>query len=169
MKYISPRRVANRLARTFYNLLYALVAGAIFAALTSYFEQRDFVPLAAISGPILAILFGFTALMYNRARALPSGVDQRRSLYAAERSLQATVLFLIGAGTGGLGAILIHSLSSIGNQSVHPGVIIFATVFFYGGMLLVLFSFGSFFLGLQAIAHKLMRWISLRRLARIVR
>jgi hypothetical protein len=169
MNYSSPRWVGNRFARAFYQLLYIFIAAAIFAALTTYFEQRDFVPLATICVPILAILFGFSSLMYNRARALPSGPEQRRSLYAAERGLQAIVLFLIGIGPGGLGAILIHSLSAVGNQSAYPKIVLAATVLFYGGMLLALYSFGCFFLGIRAIAHKLFRWIPLRRLARSVR
>jgi len=169
MKYLSPRWVGNRFARAFYHLLFIFIAAAIYVALTTYFEQRDFVPLAAICGPILAILFGFSALMYNRARALPFGAEQRRSLYAAERGLQATVLFLIGVGTGGLGAILIHSLREFGHQSVHPTIILTASVLFYGGMLLAMYSFGSFFFGLRAISHKLVRRVPLRRLARSVR
>jgi hypothetical protein len=69
---------------------------SLFAALYKTLFQYKIEPLAYICLPIVAVLFGYTNLLYNRARALPSGPEQRRSLYAAERAMQATIFFLIG-------------------------------------------------------------------------
>jgi fumarate reductase subunit D len=52
--------------------------------------------------PILAAFFAFSALLYNRARAYPDGPIQRRSLYAADEALTATILYLLGLMFGAL-------------------------------------------------------------------
>ena len=75
-----------------------------YAALWISLMTEKFAALALLCGPILAVLFAFAALLYNRARALPDGKELRRSLYAAERSLQATTLFMVGTALGGVGA-----------------------------------------------------------------
>lgn len=46
--------------------------------------------------PILATYLTTAGLLYNRARALPSGKHKTRSLYAAERSTQAFVFSVLG-------------------------------------------------------------------------
>ena len=59
-------------------------------------DLRVLIPLALA---IPALLISLTSLLYNRARAWPSGPDQRRSLFAAEilfRSLLLTLLSVAG-------------------------------------------------------------------------
>jgi hypothetical protein len=53
--------------------------------------------LATFAGVTIGLLFGFTSLQFNRARAYRSGPVQRRTLFAAELSFRATLAFTFGA------------------------------------------------------------------------
>lgn len=86
-------RKLNRALRHLFELFGSF---ALFAALYKTLFQYKIEPLAYVCLPIVAVFFGFTSLLYNRARALPAGPEQRRSLYAAERAMQATTFFLVG-------------------------------------------------------------------------
>jgi hypothetical protein len=54
--------------------------------------------LPTIGGAVLALLVALTSLLFNRARAYPTGVVQRRSLLTAELAFRATVLVSLGCG-----------------------------------------------------------------------
>lgn len=88
----------------FSRFLFSLVEKAgtlvLFVALIFHVLQYNLLPLATLSFPILALFFGFTALLYNRARALSKGRSQTRALYAAERAMQGTIWFLFGLVLG---------------------------------------------------------------------
>ncbi|KHA80262.1 hypothetical protein NC77_02355 [Janthinobacterium lividum] len=155
-----------RLSRGLYFVLFATVSSAFFASLEHYMRTRQFVALATICGPVLAVLFGFSALLYNRARAFPSGKEQRRSLYAAERAMQSTLLFLVGTAVGGIGAVVIWALPSIGNTAVHPYWSTFGGLLLFLSIILVLYSFASFFIALQTVSRRLLKWLPIRKLAR---
>ena len=49
------------------------------------------------AGLMLGLMFGFTSLMYNRARTYPAGATQVQSVFAAEHGLHATVSFAMGS------------------------------------------------------------------------
>ena len=53
--------------------------------------------LLPFGGIVLGLLFGFTSLILNRARAYPPGATQRRSLLAGELSFRATLTYTLGA------------------------------------------------------------------------
>ena len=57
---------------------------------------RDIKPLAAFCLPIVVIFYGFSSVLFVRGRALAPGPWQVRSLYAAERAMQATVWYVLG-------------------------------------------------------------------------
>jgi MFS family permease len=65
-------------------------------AVAHHVLSLDFKPLAAFCLPILVVLYGFASLLFTRGRALPAGRPQARSLYAAERAMQAAVWYLFG-------------------------------------------------------------------------
>ena len=67
-----------------------------FWAVAHHIVNFDFKPLAAFCVPILVVFFGFTSLLYTRGRSLAKGKAQIRSLYAAERAMQATIWYLFG-------------------------------------------------------------------------
>ena len=71
-----------------------------FWAVAHHVVTFDFKPLAAFCVPILVLFFGFASLLYNRGRSLVKGKAQTRSLYAAERAMQAIVWYLFGIVLG---------------------------------------------------------------------
>lgn len=75
-------------------------AFVFFWAVAHHVYTFDFRPLAALCLPILVMFFGFAALLYNRGRALPRGAAATRSLYGAERAMQAVVWYLFGIVLG---------------------------------------------------------------------
>lgn len=86
----------KRAARTVFIALEVSAAFVFFWAMLHHIYNFDFKPLAAFCVPILVVFFGFTGLLFSRGRALPEGDAQTRSLYAAERSMQATMWYLLG-------------------------------------------------------------------------
>ena len=86
----------KRASRYVFNALAIGMAVAFFGAVAHHVYQFDFKPLAALGVPILVVFFGFASLMYIRGRSLAKGRAQFRSLYAAERSVQAATWHLSG-------------------------------------------------------------------------
>lgn len=122
--------------------------------------------LGGLCFPVLAVLFGFSALLYNRSRALQSSAAQRRSLYAAERALQATILFVLGVGSAAIIATIISVLGlDITNTPQSPRLLLL----FFIPIMLVVFSFGAFYLALRAISHGMVRSIGLRPFMKRIR
>ena len=68
----------------------------------------DLKPLAALCVPILVVFFAFSSLLFLRGRSLAPGKAQNRSLYAAERAMQASIWYLFGIilGVSTYGALL---------------------------------------------------------------
>lgn len=162
------QRVSNWIVRAFYWGLFTLSSGVFFTVLHRYVVTAQFSSLAIVCGPVLALLFGFTSLLYGRTRALPAGREQRRTLYAAERALQSAILFMVAVA---LGAIIALSVWS----SATKGVPVPATAnlsllyWFFLPIMLTLYSFACFFFALRTIAHRLFRWVPVRELARRVK
>src|SRR5262245_20288285 len=69
----------------------------LFAAFYFVVTWQQFEAFAKVVIPILATYIATAALLYNRGRALPAGPSKTRSLYAAERAVQATLFTLVGA------------------------------------------------------------------------
>ena len=62
----------------------------------------EFEAIGRICIPLLVVFFGFTSLLFNRARAFSKGRSRVRCMYAAERAFQATMFAFLGLllGTG---------------------------------------------------------------------
>ena len=155
--------------RLFYFLVYAFVCGGFFASLQHYLTSGQFGFLAAIAAPTLALLSGFAALLYNRSRALFDGREKTRSLYAAERALQATLFFLFAGAIGGLGAGLPHALKTPTPPNVLEVYGLVSAFLYLACIMFAIYSFGVFYMALQTIAHSHMRWVSIRQVLRRVR
>lgn len=69
---------------------------AFLAAFVHHVLRLDFKPMAALGVPILVVFFGFASLFFIRGRSLAKGSAQLRSLFAAERAVQAAVWHLSG-------------------------------------------------------------------------
>ncbi|TAK17938.1 MAG: hypothetical protein EPO35_02055 [Acidobacteria bacterium] len=91
---------SRRTARIAFIALEVSAAFVFFVVMLHHIYHFDFKPLAALCVPILVVFFSFTGLLYSRGRALPDGEGQTRSLYAAERSMQATMWYLLGIIVG---------------------------------------------------------------------
>ena len=73
---------------------------AFFAAFVHHVYRLDFKPMTALGVPILVVLFGFASLFFIRGRSLAKGSAQFRSLFAAERAVQAALWYLSGIMLG---------------------------------------------------------------------
>lgn len=90
------RRRWTRASRLAFGIAAAGMSLALFAAFARHVSELDFKPLAALGLPVLLVLFGFASLLFLRGRSLAKGSAQVRSLYAAEKAMQAAVWHLSG-------------------------------------------------------------------------
>lgn len=152
----------DRIARMFFTSLFFtiyLVGSGFFALLFgTYIQTMNGEKLGLVVFPSLAFFYGFSSLLYNRSRALSAGPERRRSLYAAERSLQATVLLFCGVAlAAGVHAFfLLIGRTSIDLSSAPPNDQIYASIL---PIFLVSFAWVSFFFALRAMAHRFFRWL----------
>lgn len=107
------RKRRRRTSRVVFVVVEVCAAFVFFWAVLHHVYTFDFKPLAALCVPILVVFFGFASLLYNRGRALPRGEAQTRSLYAAERAMQATLWYLFGIilGTSLYGLLIYFGMS----------------------------------------------------------
>lgn len=142
----------------------------MFVTIVGYYLYRfEFKPLASLCIPMLAVFFGFSALLYNRARALPSGSEQRRSLYAAERAMQATVFYLVGLM---LALVMVAGLLGVGYEppaTIKEGAIPFPLVIFSGPILAMLWAYICFTYALRALTTRFLRRRPARDILRGIR
>lgn len=90
----------HHFSRLALRLLQIGAASVFFGTVSHHVYTLDFKPLAALCIPVLAVFFTFTSLLYIRGRSLARGRPQFRTLFAAERSMQATVSYLAGIVIG---------------------------------------------------------------------
>lgn len=111
----------SRIAHTFTMRLLEAAAGAsFFAMVLHHVYNLDFAPLAALCLPVQVVLFGFTSLLYMRGRTLARSREQLRTLFAAERAMQAAFWYCTGIVTG---AALVGAMpwTWIGHNPAAPG------------------------------------------------
>lgn len=144
------KRPAARLDRCVTKLVFLFLW--IFCTLVFYFtlfllyQQKQYSNLVLVCGPILAVLYGFSALAYNRARAVKNKKVVMRALYIAELGWNATSLYMFGVVVGGVGAGLGYLDEKFQNQFFHLtflGMTAFST-------LLIMFAFAQFFRAFEA-------------------
>jgi len=87
---------SKRALRILFGTLAIGMSGAFFAAFAHHVYRFDFKPMTALGVPILLAFFGFASLFFIRGRSLARGSAQFRSLFAAERAVQAAVWHLAG-------------------------------------------------------------------------
>ena len=86
----------TRALRLMFNLLSVGMSMGFFAAFAHHVYRLDFKPMAGLGVPILVVFFAFASLFFIRGRSLARGSAQLRSLFAAERAVQAAVWYLSG-------------------------------------------------------------------------
>lgn len=95
-----PYRIPVFTSGTFFRSLEIGCAFALFVAFSFFIFRFRFAPIGQIAIPLLAVFFGFSSLLFNRARAYSKGRSRVRTLYAAERAMQATLFTLVGLLVG---------------------------------------------------------------------
>lgn len=163
------RRFWNRGVRALYYLVYVSLAAVIYVSLGHFLGGGEHARLATVCATVLAVLFAFSALLYNRGRALPPGATQTRSLYAAERGMQASILFMLATAVGGIGAVVMFARPELGRLSGSPVILVLAYGCYLLAILLSLAAFASFFFALQAVAGKAASVQSINAVVRRVR
>jgi hypothetical protein len=97
---VGSRRGRSLLVQAPFGLMAASGVAVFFLAVAHHVYRFEFKPLAAFCLPVLAVFFAFTSLLYMRGRSLAPGRDQFRTLFAAERSMRATLHYLLGIVVG---------------------------------------------------------------------
>lgn len=95
-KYSTPFFTSS----AFFRSLEMGLAFSLFVAFSYFVFRFEFGAIGQIAVPLLAVFFGFSSLLFNRARAYSKGRSRARTLYAAERALQATLFALVGLLVG---------------------------------------------------------------------
>jgi hypothetical protein len=154
------RQVRATFASRFaFGILEAGLGLVFLGAVVHHVATLDFKPLAALCLPILVAYFGFASLQYTRSRSLPKGLAQTRSLYAAERAVQATVWHLLGMV---LGVSLYAFLARFGfAEGAWLALFVAPYVLMQIGLI-------SFMRALRSIAPDFLRWVGPLELARRV-
>ncbi len=135
-------------------------------------QLNRMVDAGKIAVPIIAIYIACASLFYNRSRALPKGSSKTRSLYAAERALQATLFSVFGVVIGVVYYAFLHYvgygmtkfgyvLTSLGEVCTIAGWLIPAGY--------VIFGYMSFIFAIRAASKDLMRPTTAIELARRIR
>jgi hypothetical protein len=89
---VRPRRFLRSLVEVTYQAFLSVVLTIVIFRLGNM--QLD--GLLTFGGISIGLLFGFTSLLYNRARSFPNGPTQRRTLFVAELALRSTLSFVLG-------------------------------------------------------------------------
>lgn len=133
-----------------------------------YFVLRfDFEPIAKVCVPAVAVFFGFSSVLYNRARAYSGGRSRIRTLYAAERALQATLFALVGTVVGmGMYSLFVWYGFWPGQElGKKHGLLIFFLI----PLVIVQTGFACFMLSLRVVASEFLRPVSARELRKRIR
>lgn len=160
--------MSTSIYKAFHSALELLCLALFYSYASQYLFSFQITPLATLCLPILAVFFGFTALLYNRARAIPNGPEQRRTLYAAERALQATTLYFYALLVGAI-LTAIFSAFNLTPPKSESGVIYFPFAFYFVPAMLALFAFGCFMFSLRAISHRKLRSVKTREIMKRIR
>ena len=151
----------QKLLKFIFFLVYSSSTVIFFVELNGAFARRNFTTLATVSMPVLGLIMGFTSLLFNRSKSLPTGPGSIRTLYAAERSMQACVLYVFGLA---LGLVLFKLVSILDIRSFVAN-----TFCFLPSTFLLLMSLCSFYLSLFTISSRFLRYLSIIQMLRKIR
>jgi hypothetical protein len=144
MKYIKLESLICRSIRKLFEVSggFTLLVAFIFVL-----REQQYESFAKTIVPILATYIATAALLYNRGRALPKSPGKVRTLYAAERSVQATIFTLTGVV---LGAIIfsflkyfeadLSMIDSMKNKPIGPWLLVYLIPYTF-----ILFGYIRFF------------------------
>jgi hypothetical protein len=112
--------------------------------------------MAALGVPILVVFFGFASLFFIRGRSLAKGSAQSRSLFSAERAVQAAVWHLSGIMLNTvLYALLMRS--GVALETSEPWLVMLWTAFFLAPHVLMQIGLFTFMRAVFVVAPNLFR------------
>lgn len=134
-------------------------AFVFFWAVLHHVYTFSFKPLAAFCVPFLVVFFAFSSLLYMRGRSLGKGKAQIRSLFAAERAMQASIWYLFGIllGTSLYGLLLYFGVSFDPNK---PSLVGLWLLVFLAPYALMQVGFLFFMRAVWLITPEFFRWVS---------
>lgn len=91
-----PTLRLRKIAKILVELVQLFVLGLISAGCILRLGNMQLDGLVQLGAVVLALLYAFTSLTFNRARAFPNGPSQRRALYAADLAFGATLSCTFG-------------------------------------------------------------------------
>ena len=153
----------RKLFEYIFAILYFSSSFSVAMFLINGLASENYISLFGVVAPILAVMFGFSSLMYNRSKIISSLPVQRRCFYAAERTLQALLCFMVGCCI----AFTQWYVSLIFELNVTK-VVGIAAVYYAIPLLLITSSFSILFLGVRAILHKQLKWISIKNVIELL-
>lgn len=142
-------------------------AFTLFAAFSYVVVWQQFETFAKVVVPVLATYIATSGLFYNRARALPRGPSKVRSLYAGERSTQATLFTIVGVGIGcvlfGWGQWFgVFGEGVRGKES--PWLFVYMPAFVF-----VMYGYSSFLFGLRVVSKEFVRPLHAREISKRIK
>lgn len=140
-------------------LVEAAGSAAFFATVSRHVYMLDFAPLLALCLPVQLALFGFTSLLYMRGRSIAPGRDQLRTMFAAERAMQAAIWYCTGivVATALAGAL---PWAWIGHDPAQPGWASLVLLVFLVPYLLMHTGFTLFMQAAGVIAPQFIRRVT---------
>lgn len=168
---MEKHKLPNHMEFNFFSLVkFFIGTGIAFSLFISFFylvATRDFTSAGAILLAVAATYISLAALLYSRHDALPTGKNKVRSIYAAERMMQAITFTLLG---GLLGVTLfvagIFFESGFKIDSTKPQIWL---LLFFFPLILILWGYAGFFASLKIICREFGRPLSTREIARRIR
>ena len=107
---------------------------ALFIVIEHYATNYQFKSIGFVVLTPLALLIGFSGLMYNRARAVGSRVARFRSLYAAERLMTSSCFYLVALVTGFIVTVFLQPFGAANTlPSRYVLFLIYTPVMLFGG------------------------------------
>lgn len=143
---VKLKRIAQRVASALQRLVMAVVATMGFLKIA----WMNFDGLPTLAASVFGVFVATTSLLYNRARAYPTGKVQRRTLFAAEHCLRATLLLVVGVACTAVLFWFIPASFKADPAADHPKHFLLA-VFSIPGVLLFAFSFYAYIGALAAV------------------
>lgn len=168
---MKKHKISNHLEFNFFRWISFFIGlGIAFSLLIAFFylvTTRNFTSAGAVLLAVAATYISLAALLYARHTALPAGPSKVRSMYAAERMMQAITFTLLGGllatslFVGGL-----YFESGLKMDSTEPQLWLFL---FFLPLLLVLWGYVGFFESLKIICREFGHPLSAREIARRIR
>ena len=122
--------------------------------------------LVTVAGLGLGLSFGFTSLMYNRARAYSEGSMQRRSLRAAEFGLRGSLTLALAAVYGGFVFYVLSDTGYAPTAANRWPVRLVPSLATIPVVLLSIYAYTRFARAVRLVVHSVLRTVNTSRFLR---